>query len=217
MGIDSGLSRARLVERLREERDPGVLGAFLSHPAWQVRWEAIESLGKTTSPDAERQLLQVLATSSDEGDLSRANAALTRVGSKAAIPALSAFIHHQADDVKCSAIHALGALGDPSLTPLYLDALSDRSWVAKWYAMAAIHRNADERAIKPVIDRLRSALSRHRQTKVGGWSEVMYALDFLRRWQTDPSTGATIEWVRSDRLDHLQPDERDWFDSTFPR
>lgn len=212
-----GESRARLVERLGQERDPDVLGAFLGHSAWQVRWVAIESLAKTGSPHAEQYLLQVLATSSDEGDLSRANAALTRVGSKTSIPALSAFIHHRAEDVKCSAIHALGVLGDSTLTPLYLDALSDRSWVAKWYAMAALHRNGDERAIGPVIDRLRSILSRARQTKVGGWTEVMYALDFLRRWQTDPSTGAAIDWVRSDRLDRLQPDERDWFKVTFPQ
>ena len=37
----------------------------------------------------------------------------------------------------------LCVLGDASLTPVYLDALTDRSWAAKWYAMAAIHDKAD--------------------------------------------------------------------------
>jgi HEAT repeat protein len=135
VGIEVGLSRTKLVERLRVERDPEVLGAFIDHRAWQVRWEAIESLGKSESPAAERYLLKVLATSSDKSDLPLANSALGRVGSRAAIPALAELIHDSVEDVKVSAIHALGGLGDSTLTPLYLDALSDRSWVAKWSAM----------------------------------------------------------------------------------
>src|SRR6266446_8074345 len=107
MGNEVGLSRTKLVQRLRVERDAEVLGGFISHHAWQVRWEAIESLGNSESPAAERYLLQVLATSSDKLDLARANAALGRVGSRAAIPALAKFIHHPVEDVKSSAIHAL--------------------------------------------------------------------------------------------------------------
>ncbi len=216
MGIEAGLSRAKLVERLRHERDPEILGAFVDHQAWQVRIEAIQGLGKSDSPAAERYLLQVLATSSNGFDLSSANAALSRVGSNASIPVLTRLIHHPIDDVKCSAINALGVLGDQSLTPVYLDALSDRSWTAKWYAMAAIHRNGDERAIRPVAERLRKVLGRERKTAIGGWSEVMYALDFLRRWrETDPIADRTIAWVRSERLDRLQSAEREWFSVTF--
>lgn len=214
MGIEAGLSRTKLRERLQAERDPDVLGDFITHRAWQVRWAAIESLGKTDSPVAERHLLQVLATTRDHGDIVLANAALGRVGSRAAIPALAGLVHHHVDDVKSSAISALSLLGDSSLTPLYLDALSDRSWVAKWYAVMAIHRNGDERAIGPVTDRLRDVLGRDRRTLIGGWSEVMYALDFLRRWPADDAASSTIEWVRT-RIHRLQPDERHWFESTF--
>lgn len=216
MGIEAGLSRAKLVERLRDERDPEILGAYVDHRAWQVRIEAIQGLGKSDSPAAERYLLRVLATSSDGFDLSSANAALSRVGSEASIPALTRLVHHPIDDVKGSALNALSVVGDQSLTPVYLDALSDRSWTAKWYAMAAIHRKGDERAIRPVAERLRKALSRERKTATAGWSEAMYALDFLRRWrETDPICDHTIEWVRSERLDRLQSDEREWFLSTF--
>jgi hypothetical protein len=216
--VEAGPSRTKLAERLRTERDPQVLGAYVVHPAWQVRLEAIKSLGESGSPRAERHLLHVLENSHDKADLSFANAALSRVGSHAAIPLLAGFIHHPVEDVKCSAIHALGVLGDSSITPLYLDALSDRSWVAKWYAMGAIQRTGDARAVGPVIGRLRIVLGRDRKTVVGGWTEVMYALDFLRRWQeTDRSAAQMIEWVRSTRLDRLHPAEREWFESTFGR
>jgi HEAT repeat protein len=215
MGIPSGLTRTKLVKRLEEERDPELLAQFTTHPAWQVRWAAIESLGKSDSLAAESYLLDVLATSSDAYDLTNASAALGRVGSATAIPTLTRLIHHRVDDVKSSAIHALGVLGDKSLTPVYLDALSDRSWTAKWSAMQAIQRNGDRRAISPVVDRLRQVLDRERRTQIGGWSEVMYALDFLRRWPTDDSARTTIDWVRSERLHRLQPDERAWFEATF--
>ena len=108
-GIEAGLTRARLVARVERERDPEILGPFVSHRWWQVRWAAIESLGKTESPASERYLLQVLATSDNKYDLGNANAALGQVGSNAAIPALTGFIHHPIEDVK--------ALGHPRPCP----------------------------------------------------------------------------------------------------
>ncbi len=215
MRIDPKLPRAKLVALIRDERDPAVLGTFLDHHAWQVRWAAIKSLGETGSPAAEVYLLRVLDSPRDQDDLTFANAALSRVGSEAAIPALTGLIHHPVDDVRCSAINALGILGDSSLTPVYLDALSDRSWAAKSYAMGAIHQNADERAIGPVVARLHVILSRERTRHVMPWTEVMYALDFLQRWSTDARSQEAIAWVRAKRLDRLQDDERAWFDATF--
>ncbi len=215
MSIDPKLPRAKLIALIRDERDPEVLGTFTDHRAWQVRLEAIGSLGKTGSPAAEGYLLSVLASHRDKYDVPFANAALSRVGSKAAIPALTELIHDPVDDVKCSAINALGVLGDSSLTPVYLDALSDRSSTAKWYAMGAIHQNGDQRAIGPVVARLRVILARERMRVVMPWTEVMYALDFLRRWNMDARSQEAIDWVRAGRLGRLQDDERTWFDSTF--
>lgn len=123
-------TRQQLVDRLRIERDPVVLGRYVHHAAWQVRWAAIQALGESGSAGAEAPLLAVLRDN-DPKDFPLANAALGKVLSKAAIPALAALVHHRIDDVKASAMAALGSLGDPSLTPIYLDALTDRSWVAR--------------------------------------------------------------------------------------
>jgi HEAT repeat protein len=209
-------TRQQLVARLTAERDPKVLGQYVHHPAWQVRWAAIESLGRSGSPEAEGPLLGVLRTNADARDYPFANAALGRVGSKAAIPALTALIHHRIEDVKGSAVAALGAIGDASLTPIYLEALSDRNWVAKWAAMGAIARNADERAVAPVSERVRSILSRERKRNLGGTTEVMYALAYLDRWSSSsPIAAETIGWVREKGLARLFKEERVWFESRF--
>jgi hypothetical protein len=145
-----------------------------------------------------------------------ANSALGKAGSKAAIPVLGSLIHHRVEDVKSSAISALGVLGDASLTPLYLDALSDRSWLTKWSAMGAIARQADDRAVGPVADRIRAVLGRDRKTNVGGTTEVMYALEYLDRWRaTNDAAAQTIEWVRTTGVRRLQPDELGWFEARF--
>ena len=209
-------TRAQLVDRLKVERDPAVLGEYVHHPAWQVRWEAIASLGKSGSEGAVAPLLGVLDHPRHRDDIPSANAALGELKSRAAIPALTALIHHPIEDVKTSAIHALKEVGDASLTPVYLDALTDRSWVAKWYAMHALAEKGDERAIEPVCDRLRAALSRERKTNYGGDSEVTYALMYLDRWRpTSPKAGETIRWVREKAFDRLLPPERAWYVTTF--
>jgi HEAT repeat protein len=207
--------RQPLIARLQSERDPEVLGRYVHDRAWQVRWAAIQSLGKSESLDAEAPLLEVLAEN-EPNDLPFANTALGRVGSKAAIAALTGLIHHPIEDVKASAIRALESLGDASLTPTFLDALSDRSWVAKWYAMAAIAAHADERAIDAVNERLRASLRRDRKTSVAGMTEVMYALTYLGRWRpTHPDADEAIRWVREEAIGRLHPNERTWFDATF--
>jgi HEAT repeat protein len=71
--------------------------------------------------------LDVLAQTEDDYDRMYANAALSECGSVAAIPALAAQIDHPKDDVKCSARNALNQLGDASVLPTLLDALTDRS------------------------------------------------------------------------------------------
>lgn len=210
------LTRAERVRLLAAERDPASLGAHLRDRAWQIRWEAIKSLAKTRSPASEPYLLDVLREPLDVHDLPFANAALGEVGTTAAIPALAALIHHPTEDVKTSAIHALMMLGDSSLTMVFLDALGDRSGVARSYAMEALDRHGDKRAVAAVVGRVRDMLARDRRQVSGGWTELMHALAFLDRWQVaDGEARLAIVSVAS-RWARLSDAERRWYAATFP-
>jgi HEAT repeat protein len=140
--------RSQLDDLLRELQrvptipDCTVLLPLTTHRWWQVRWGAIDALAKCRhDPRAEAALLAVLANPVDDYDRINANASLGQCGTKAAIPDLAAQVHHPTEDVKCSAIYALAQIGDETQLPVFLDALTDRSWAAKWYAMQAIARH----------------------------------------------------------------------------
>jgi hypothetical protein len=166
------------VRRLQVVPDCTVLLPLVRHRWPQVRHAAIGALAVCRAdPRAEAALLGVLADTSDDYDRISANAALSRCGTAAAIPALAAQIHHHKDDVKCSAVYALAQIGDASILPVFLDALTDRSWAAKWYAMSAIARHGDEQATEPVCERVRVILAKPRsesscrnQNCSGPWS-----------------------------------------------
>ena len=128
----------------------------------------------------------------------------------AAIPALAAEIHHPTDDVKCSAIYALEQIGDSSLLPIFLDALTDRSAAAKWYAMSAISRHGNEQAVGPVCDRVRVILRRQRKHKQLPESELLCTLKFLAQHQDDAAARETLSWVAEKRTAYLTDDESRW-------
>jgi HEAT repeat protein len=125
-------------------------------------------------------------------------------------PAHAAQIHHPKDDVKSSAINALAEVGNASILPVLLDALTDRSAVAKWYAMIAVDRHGDQRAIEPVCERVRVILSRQRNRQQAPRSELLAALQFLARHRDDPRAETTLAWAISKRFAYLTDDEAHW-------
>ena len=199
------------LRRLGVVPDCTVLLPLVRHKWWQVRWDAIGALANCGSdPRTETALLDVLEHTDDDYDRINANAALSECGTTRAIPALAAQIHHAKDDVKCSAINALSEVGDASVLPILLDAFADRSAVAKWYAMIAIDRHGDERAIEPVCDRVRVILARRRQRIQAPRSELLAALQFLARHPADARSQVTLAWVAGKRLAYLTEDEAHW-------
>jgi hypothetical protein len=207
--------RASRLDRISAERNPHVLGRFVLASRGVEQMEAIEAIRQLGRPEAEPYLIEMIQGPPDRFAFPGANAALASVGSAAAIPHLTRLIHSPIEDVKQSAINALASVGDASLTPLFLDALADRSWGAKWYAMKAIHDRADERAIGPVVERVKVILTRKPKTNIGGWSELMYAVDFLRLWSDRSEVArSTLKWADG-RREFMRDPERAWYDRTF--
>jgi HEAT repeat protein len=211
MAIDSNLPPRKLAQAVLHETDASLVAPFLRHPNVGVRQSAVAALERSTSAEAEPYMLAFIQTSEDRYLVPRINARLGRGATPKAIPALARLVHHPVKDIKASAIDALRRLGDAKTTPIYLDALSDRSWVAKWYAMNAIADHGDLAGLRAVVDRLRAATAKKRSDKIAGDSEVIYAFKYLWRWRNDePRALSALQWVQRERFDRLTPYEQSW-------
>ncbi len=182
-------------------------------PRWQVRHAALSVLGSCASPRAEEALLEVLDASEEVHDLVYAAAALGKVGTPRAVPALTRLaLRGPSEDVKTSALAALTKIGDASLLPVFLEALADRNAHVRGYAMAALARHGDERAVSPVIDRVTQIVSRERKQKTLP-SELIRGLEFLLRYAaTDARIPALLRTIQQKRRDRLFPEEQRWME-----
>jgi hypothetical protein len=189
----------------------GAILPFVRDRRSSIRLNAIQALGSCRSRDAEDALLNVLASPTHWSDLPCAHYALSRVGTHRAIPAVVKNLSHHKEDVKASALWTLAEIGNTDLLPVFLDALQDRSWSARSYAMRGVSRHGDERAIEPVCKRVRAILARPRKIHFSPPdSDVVEGLEFLERLRANhPEIEALMGYVKA-RWPLLFPGEQEW-------
>lgn len=186
---------------------------FTRDSRWLVRQTAISALGSCPLPEAEETLIAILNFSSDHLDLTYASAALGKIGTKRAIPALMRMLDASTEDVKTSSLAALTQIGDVSILPFLLKALANSNGHVKMYAMNGILRHGDERAIDPVIERVKQIVSRERKQEIIP-SELVEALEFLLRYaSTDKRITELVHTIYTKKLDRLFPEERKWLEA----
>ena len=176
---------------------------------WLVRHAAIRALSKCVSPQAEIILLERAARTNDPYDLIYINASLAVMGSSKSIPYLEKACRHQKQDVACSAIGALTRIGSVEQLPLFIDRLEKGRWVVKSYAMTAIEKHGDERAIEAVLSRVGKILSRKRKVEQLPRSELIEGLSFLYEYRRkDQRIAKLFEYTIPRKLDVLFETER---------
>lgn len=106
---------ASLLDRLADIQKPIHLDLrpiyqLLTDKRWLVRHSAIQALKNTASPEAEDQILSVLAISADPNDLIYCHATLNRIGTEKSLPQLQEGLKSRKRDVKLSAQAAIDAI-----------------------------------------------------------------------------------------------------------
>lgn len=176
-----------------------------------VKQSAIEALKVFNCPKAEEALIGVIKQSTDEYELTYANAALSKIGTKQAVPYLINLLKHPKSNVICSALWALKELGDTSLLPVFLDVLSNRSPEVKTYAMLCINKHGNETAINPVIERVKFLLKRKRNIER---NDLILALEFISGFVDEHEEIYNLfDWIKTKKWDFLFNFEKDWITS----
>ncbi|WP_028402371.1 HEAT repeat domain-containing protein [Ectobacillus panaciterrae] len=151
---------------------------------YEVRNDAIEALGEYKTEKAENALIQFITTSKDPFDIVTANVSLRKCGTQRCIPYLIKLLQYPDQDVRCSAIYSLSILGNLTLTPIFINSLNHRCPITKAYAVSAIKKHGDERAISPICDYTKKYVSRKRKIQ-GEPSPLIEALKFLLKFIND--------------------------------
>lgn len=97
---------------------PGLLAALM-HPEWLVRLHAVESLGKTKSPQAVEPLLSALFNDGDAAVREDAVRALGDIGDARAVDFLFTAMKDPA--LRTLAVEALGRIGDRRAVPILIE------------------------------------------------------------------------------------------------
>ncbi|MED3561501.1 HEAT repeat domain-containing protein, partial [Bacillus xiapuensis] len=137
--------------------------AKLKSKDYEIRNDAIEALGEFKTEEAENALIEFIETSKDPFDIVTAIVSLGKCGTQRCISYLIKLLQHPNQDVRCSAIYSLGILGNSTLTPVFINALNHRCPVTKAYAVSAIKKHGDERAISAICDYIKKYVSRKRK------------------------------------------------------
>lgn len=103
---------------------PALLAA-LQHQEWLVRLHAVESLGKSKSPQAVEALLSVVFNDPDTAVREDAVRALGDIGAPQAVDFL--YVVMKDPRLRLFAVEALGRIGDRRAVPVLLDVLAGRN------------------------------------------------------------------------------------------
>jgi len=222
-----------LYDRLDAETDKHILSGLLSALAglpqipncgrivaltkdnrWLVRESAISALKNCKPANAEDALLEVLKTSGNTYDLIFAIASLGVVGSWRAIPDLIAMTNHRSNDVKNGAVSAFREIAarESALEVSTLVTMLQNVDIAdaKWYAMSALNKFGDETAIAAVCARLETISAKKRKVWQTPKSELLEAVDFLARFDSDPAVQKLFDKIRCQRWEMLFEYEKQW-------
>ena len=202
-----------------EERQDIIL-QFTESKVWQIRHSAISLLGSYTTQKEliESRLIQILETSNDEYDLTYANGALSKIGSKKSAEALKKIItEHKKADILTTAIYALGKVDGPNQVNFFIEMIPfHKGPFIKSSLIELIAKHApDGRAIDVMIERIKSILAKERKTNYGYGKdqqpEVVHAIQYLQKYKTqDARIPALEKWILEKKVSFLDETEKKW-------
>ncbi|MGG2134586.1 HEAT repeat domain-containing protein [Bacillus sp. S2(2024)] len=181
---------------------------FVRDKRSEIRHEAILALGKCSPKEVEDILIEVITSSNDQYDLVYACASLRQIGTMKVIPYLTKLIYHDKDDVRCAAIYALNELGDVNHTPVFMEALTHRSANTKAYAMNALKRHGDERALTIVCEYVKKLVMRKRKVQMEP-SPFVDAIKFLLKFSDSEEVREVLRFIQK-KENNLLTSEKHW-------
>jgi HEAT repeat protein len=130
--------------------------ALTTYKKHVVRDGAIKCLKNVNNPKAEEKLIEIITTSTDQYQLTYANATIRAIGTSKSIPHLLKLVANKKQDVAASALGAILKLSDKSHLPLFIDNLENGK--LKYLGLEGVIKYGDKNIVPYVEKRVKELL-----------------------------------------------------------
>jgi hypothetical protein len=168
--------------------------------------DAIQVIGYSGHPDAEAELISIATSTDSKFTHSFVNACLRDMGTAAAIPYLRSMLGSLSQDVRCSALAALGHLPDPDMESISLGLLAGSKSDLRAYAHLLIAINGSPDCLCQMIESTKSLIKRRPKIQHRP-DQLVESIYYFARF---PQFGASTSSLINDALAVLDKQNASW-------
>lgn len=184
-----------------------------------VRDGAIKCLKNTDNPKAEDKLIEIISTSTDQYQLTYANATIKTIGTTKSIPHLLKLIDNKKQDVSATALGAILKLSDKSYLPLFIDKLENGK--LKYIGLEGVIKYGDKHVVPFVEKRVKELVAKKRTIEFvlsKNNTELTVAMNFLADYSKEiESIRKLYNILMTSKWELLWETEKQWLNDNKKR
>ncbi len=184
-----------------------------------VRDGAIKCLGNANNPKDEDKLIEIISTSTDQYQLTYANAAIRTIGTTKSIPHLLKLVDNKKQDVAATALGAIIKLSDKSYLPLFIDKLENGK--LKYLGLEGVIKYGDKNVVPFVEKRVNDLVAKKRTTQFilsKNDTELTVAMNFLADYSKEiESIRKLYNTLLTSKWELLWDNEKQWLNDNKNR
>ena len=177
-----------------------------------VRDGAINCLKNVINPKAEEKLIEIISTSTDQHQLTYANATIRTIGTAKSIPYLLKLVENKKHDVAATALGAILKLSDKTFLPLFIDNLEKGK--LKYLGLEGVIKYGDKNVVPYVEKRVKELVAKKRTIQFylsKNDTELTMAMNFLAEYSKEfESIRKLYNTLLTGKCELLWDSEKQW-------
>jgi hypothetical protein len=184
-----------------------------------VRDGAIKCLKNTDNSKAEDKLIEIISTSTDQYQLTYANATIRTIGTSKSIPCLLKLVDNKKQDVAATALGAILNLSDKTFLPLFIENLEKGKF--KYLGLEGVIKYGDKNVVPFVEKRVKELVAKKRTIEFilsKNNTELTVAMNFLADYTKEiESIRKLYNILLTSKWELLWDNEKQWLNDNKNR
>lgn len=173
----------------------------------------------TDNSKVEDKLIEIISTSTDQYQLTYANATIRTIGTTKSIPYLLKLVDNKKQDVAATALGAIIKLSDKSYLPLFIHKLENGK--LKYLGLEGVIKYGDKNVVPVLEKRVKELVAKKRTIEFilsKGNTELTVAMNFLADYSKEiESTRKLYNTLTTSKWELLWDTEKQWLNDNKER